>query len=466
TTEFCGPDVVGYVYSWSGPGGFSAATRCTGPIGTAGTYTVTITDANGCQSTCDTTLTVYPAPVCDARPADTTVCEGTTAVFVDFTTGGTTPYTYCWQKEPYDGACLSTSAQLTIFAGETDAGYYRVIVTDSHGCADTCFVHLNVEPCGGYCTYTMGGWGSGCPDAPEEGMPETQPGCIRDNYFDEVFPDGVTIGDPAGVGAGSPTLFAMHFTSAQAVEDFLPSGGTACVLAADFIDPATGEGGGVLAGQILALTLNVEYSCEGVFDELELLEGVSCYGDFVIPEECGKFEGLTVEEFLAVANLALADSLEVLTPYGASLSDVNFTATCLNEMFNNCEGPDQEPGTDGTAFLSRPEGELADKSGTVDVGETPALPKEFKVNQSYPNPFNPSATIEFALPSEGDVTIAIYDAIGRKVVTLLSEHRSAGYHQVTWLGKDEGGTAVASGVYFCRVQFGAKAAIQKMILLR
>jgi hypothetical protein len=37
---------------------------------------------------------------------------------------------------------------------------------------------------------------------------------------------------------------------------------------------------------------------------------------------------------------------------------------------------------------------------------------------------------------------------------------------VTWLGKDEGGTAVASGVYFCKVQFGPKAAIQKMILLR
>jgi hypothetical protein len=400
------------------------------------------------------------------------VCEGKTAVFVDFTTGGTPPYSYCWQMEPYSGECLSTSQQLTIVdAAADDVGNYRVIVTDANGCKDTCFVALNVEPCGDFCTYTMGGWGSGCPESQAGDMMSTQPGCIRDHFFAAVFPSGVTIGDPAGVGAGSPTLFAMKFTSALAVENFLPSGGTPMPLTADITNPDTKAAGGVLAGQILALTLNVEYSCEGVFTDLGLLPSVACYADYVIPETCNgsedycdisKFAGLTVEEFLAVANLVLADSLEVLTPYGADIGDVVCTATCLNEKFDNCGGGDAayNPG-----YLTIP-GSTTDKQSTVDVGETPALPKEFKVNQSYPNPFNPSATIEYALPSDGDVAIAIYDAIGRKVVTLLSEYKVAGYHQVTWLGKDEGGTAVASGVYFCRVQFGAKAAIQKMILLR
>jgi hypothetical protein len=206
-----------------------------------------------------------------------------------------------------------------------------------------------------------------------------------------------------------------------------------------------------------------------VLDGLGLVPGVACHGDDVIREACGKFRGLTVEEFMALANLVLADSLEVLTPYGAKIGDVADAAGCLNERYDECRNPyvDRD-GLDRTGALTDPRATKGEPSEppTIDVGVTPALPKEFKVNQSYPNPFNPSATIEFALPSDGNVTITVYDAIGRKVATLLSEYKVAGYHQVTWLGKDDGGTAVASGVYFCKVQYGPKAAVQKMILLR
>ena len=368
------------------------------------------------------------------------------------------------QTEQFGGDSLSGTSQLmTASAGAEGVGNYSVIVTDSLGSKDTCLVARSAESCGTYCTYTMDDWGSGCPDSEAENTMSTQPGCVRDHYFDEVFPEGVTIGDPAGAGAGSPTLYAMKFTNTEAVEDFLSSRGEASVLTADITDPATEVGGGVLAGQILALTLNLKFSCAGVFADLELLPCVACYADYEIPEGCGKFHGLTAEEFLAIANLALADSLEVLTPYAASLSDVVFTATCLNEKYDEC-GQDEK----NLGYMTVP-GLATDKESrgsAADIGETPAMPKELKVNQSYPNPFNPSATIEFTLPSDGNVSIIIYDAIGRKVATLLSEYRTAGYHSVTWLGKDEGGTAVASGVYFCRVQFGPKATVQKMILLR
>jgi hypothetical protein len=94
------------------------------------------------------------------------------------------------------------------------------------------------------------------------------------------------------------------------------------------------------------------------------------------------------------------------------------------------------------------------------------LPREFAVSQSYPNPFNPMATITYALPTEGKVTIEIYDIVGRKVVTLLDATEQAGYHSVVWYGEDTTGNSVASGVYFCRVQFGNKADVKKMILLR
>ncbi len=467
TTEWCGPDVAGYTYSWSGPSSFSATTRCV-TIGVAGVYTLQITDANGCQSQCQRELTVNPNPICNATPADTTVCSGTDAIFSDNTSGGTPPYEYCWEKEPYGGGCLSTTSQLTITsASDTDAGTYRVIVTDDNGCKDTCFVALTVEPCGGYCTYTMGGWGSGCPESQADRMDSTQPGCIRDHFFTDVFGTaGVTIGDPAGVGAGSPTLFALHFTSAAAVEAFLPSGSKACVLTADATNPPTKSAGGVLAGQLLALTLNVEYSCAGVLADLGLDPTPMCYGGYVIPDSCGKFGGITVDSFLVIGNYALADSVEVLLPFDAELSDVNFTATCLNESFNDCTSPnDIDP--DGLGMVPAI-GDSPDESSksTTDVFETPGIPTEFKVSPSYPNPFNPSVTIDYALPSDGRVTIAIYDAIGRKLVTLLDGHRPMGYHSVTWLGKDANGVEVASGVYFCRVQFGDEAAVQKMIMLK
>jgi len=468
---------VGVSYVWS-PAPVIGQGTPNARYNAPGTKKVVVTIlATGCKDSCNAEITQDIAkPSCSlTAPATLPDCGSTgnalTATVAD-------AVTYVWSVSNSGWAITGGQGtnSITYTAGSASTlGAFKLVLTAENGCKDSCEVTFGCEPPGEFCTYTMGGWGSGCPDSQADDMMSTQPGCMRDHYFDEVFPNGVTIGDPAGVGAVSPTLFAAKFTSALAVENFLPSGSTACVLTADVTNPASQSAGGVLGGQILALTLNLEFSCHGVFTDLGLLPSVGCYADYVIPEDCGlsegcsdsKFAGLTVSEFLAIANLALADSLEVLTPYGASLSDVNCTATCLNERYDECQQPDDGPDPDEIGRLLDPRsGTDKSSNGTTDVGEAPALPKEFRVNQSYPNPFNPSATIEFALPSDGNVTIEIYDAIGRKVVSLLSEHRSAGYHSVTWLGKDEGGTAVASGVYFCRVQFGPKAAIQKMILLR
>ena len=75
-------------------------------------------------------------------------CVGSDVTFTDNTTGGTPPYTYCWQKGPYTDPCISTTNQLTI-SGVTfaDEGTYRVIVTDALDCADTCYAVLTVDEC-------------------------------------------------------------------------------------------------------------------------------------------------------------------------------------------------------------------------------------------------------------------------------------------------------------------------------
>src|SRR5262249_61690834 len=78
STSFSGPAGMAS-YAWTGPGGFTASTQSTGPISTAGTYSLTITNANGCQSTCTRSLTVNSLPACSITGNDTICAGGSTS---------------------------------------------------------------------------------------------------------------------------------------------------------------------------------------------------------------------------------------------------------------------------------------------------------------------------------------------------------------------------------------------------
>jgi hypothetical protein len=104
----------------------------------------------------------------------------------------------------------------------------------------------------------------------------------------------------------------------------------------------------------------------------------------------------------------------------------------------------------------------------TDVGGTYAseIAGKFDLDQNYPNPFNPSTVIRFAVPKFQQVSLVVYDLLGRKVKTLVNEERHAGDHRVTWDATNEGGTVVASGVYFYQLKAGDLVKTQKMLLLR
>ena len=88
------------------------------------------------------------------------------------------------------------------------------------------------------------------------------------------------------------------------------------------------------------------------------------------------------------------------------------------------------------------------------------------LSQNQPNPFNPTTTIRFVLPVREDVTLAIYDANGHLVRTLVNEVRGYGAHEVTWDGRDDDGMAMGSGVYLYRLQAGKHTESKKMVLLK
>ena len=98
--------------------------------------------------------------------------------------------------------------------------------------------------------------------------------------------------------------------------------------------------------------------------------------------------------------------------------------------------------------------------------QTTSRPAEFELNQNYPNPFNPSTKIEFALLHSGFVSLDLYDILGRKVRTLVSEYMSSGYKSVLWDGKNDDGKDVTSGIYFYRLTVGDFSEAKKMLLLK
>ena len=91
---------------------------------------------------------------------------------------------------------------------------------------------------------------------------------------------------------------------------------------------------------------------------------------------------------------------------------------------------------------------------------------EAQLLQNNPNPFNPSTTIKFYTPNTSDVTIRIYDMLGREVTTLFNQRTTAGYHVVFWNGKDSRGEEVSSGVYLYRLTAGNFSETKKMNLLK
>ncbi|HEC21406.1 MAG TPA: hypothetical protein ENI95_00655 [Chloroflexi bacterium] len=167
---------------------------------------------------------------------------------------------------------------------------------------------------GDFRTQTQGGWGS-------EAQGEN-PGAYRDEHFSACFPDGLIIGHSDDEGG-----FTALFTTAAAIEAFLPAGGEAGPFAASYVDPdpEAGEGSeaGVLAGQALALTLNIGFDqCDPDFGASDL-----DLAALIVADEASACFGWTVQQVLDEANLVLGGG-GTLTP-----SEIGDCVAGINENF-------------------------------------------------------------------------------------------------------------------------------------
>ncbi len=172
--------------------------------------------------------------------------------------------------------------------------------------------------CHQFRTQTQGGWGSSASG--------NNPGSYRDAHFGAAFPNGIVLGCD----------YTLTLSSAHAVQTFLPSGGPASALTANWIDPTNYNN--VLAGQLLALTLSVGFDN----NDPNFAPSQTALADQIVSG--GTFAGFSVAEVLAEANLAFGGCTSAF-----SLQQLNTVLTSINENYVD--------GTSNGGFLDCPEEE-------------------------------------------------------------------------------------------------------------
>ena len=190
--------------------------------------------------------------------------------------------------------------------------------------------------------------------------------------------------------------------------------------------------------------------------------------------------------FVAQGGCPLLNDFDVLEPSGASAMEIAYGAAAgtngavLSQRRVNGNGATVGVLLSGFAFEYIADDDQDGVSDRADhlhdvitwlgnavgqaTGAAPAL--QTTLSPNYPNPFNPQTTISFSLRDRGRVRLAIYDVSGALVRELVNGERSRGTYTEAWDGRDQHGSAVASGVYFYRLLTAERTLSRKMVLLK
>jgi len=95
------------------------------------------------------------------------------------------------------------------------------------------------------------------------------------------------------------------------------------------------------------------------------------------------------------------------------------------------------------------------------LAELVMVPEEYNLSNAYPNPFNPTTTIEYGLPFGSNVRIMVYDMLGRQVAELVNSYQNAGIKKITWMAND-----MPSGIYIVKMTAGSFEKTQKVMLVK
>jgi Putative redox-active protein (C_GCAxxG_C_C)/Secretion system C-terminal sorting domain len=175
-------------------------------------------------------------------------------------------------------------------------------------------------------------------------------------------------------------------------------------------------------------------------------------------ERCARLAGDLAAKTVEVLNAHFAST------FASTFSDPESNAVCMSchgSATNNnvmthmeCASCHTNEPVHGGAYTS-----------VVPISDS--TPKNYKIENAYPNPFNPSTTIRFSIPTDEKVRLEIFDIRGRLVNSLIdSEHMSAGSYESNWNAKNNLGDKVSSGIYIARITTGNFIQSIKLNLLK
>jgi len=186
-------------------------------------------------------------------------------------------------------------------------------------------------------------------------------------------------------------------------------------------------------------------------------------GDVVTPQAVIVNFGNVPETFYSMFTIdaGYADSQQVTLAAG-QVDTVDFTdwvATPVGVFVARCStmlGGDIDPGNDAVE-------DTFEVIPTTGVAQGGRLPRAFALERGEPTPFFGQTTIRFALPRPATVDLAVYSTAGARVRTLTAGDVSAGYHRVSWRGRDEDGRLVSRGVYYVRLTGPGFSGVSKLV---
>jgi len=216
------------------------------------------------------------------------------------------------------------------------------------------------------------------------------------------------------------------------------------------VDLEGADGGGfdvfwIVAGEWLEYTFEVDEP--GMYDFISYVSTVPGFGNFT----------------LSVDNVDVSGQVDVLSTGGWQFWTPLPVEHVSLEAGVHILRLDFDSDTDLTGWLFSLNYIDVMESDPSSAGEAPAA---VALARNYPNPFNPETTIEYVVPSDGPVSLTVFDTRGRQVRVLVDERKPAGRHAVSWDGRDDDGHPLASGVYFHRFEAAGETRVGKMVILK
>ncbi len=180
--------------------------------------------------------------------------------------------------------------------------------------------------------------------------------------------------------------------------------------------------------------------------------------DLIADEKISQNFGNQLIQRLAKASLRLSQNNKFLAVLNMNIFKARVFALRISNHISQSTAISLNYSADGVIDLIQYDDNIPVITPNI---EDYLIPKSYDLSQNYPNPFNPSTTIEYSIPKDANVSIKIYDVLGKEVATLVNDQKSAGTYIINWNASN-----FSSGLYFYRINAGEFTQTRKMFLVK